>query len=246
MTDKCDNCGADLKSEPVPSALGGFDVRCGFCGHRHHVHAETERDEPPAPHPATPARSPVARRSRAVWLLFPAILGGTVLMLFIVHRVVDGSVYWDDVGGTTALATIGGREVVIGRTRDPGGDDKLFIDAFDSTTLAQLWEAGPYGTYTEGYRYTHWEVSGSHVVVTDFHANAHILDLATGKEQHVVTLSDKVDRLSRRTPTTPRSGRSTSAPSRSISPRRASGRHRCRRRVEASPIWQPWGDSTAP
>ncbi|MEO8800131.1 MAG: hypothetical protein ABI551_19715, partial [Polyangiaceae bacterium] len=133
--------------------------------------------------------------SVSAWVVLIGVITATVLLDFIVHRTVEGSIYWDDVGGGPVIATIGGREVAIGRTRNMGTDDNLFIVAFDSTTLAELWKAGPYGTYMEGYHSTDWVVSGSHVVVTDFHAKVHILDLTTGKEQHVVSLTDKVDRI---------------------------------------------------
>lgn len=199
MNDKCDNCGADLSSEPVPSVLGGFDVVCGFCGHRHHIPAEPVRvvaaPPPPAAKPTTPAPAERTVSVRLFLGVSAAVIAVTALLVyFVAVRKGIAGAHWDDVGGWPAIATIGGHEVAIGRMRG-NVDNKLSIAAFDSTTLKQLWTAGPYGTYTEGYRYTDWAVSGSWVAVTDFHAQVHTLDLSTGKEQHVLSLTDKVDRI---------------------------------------------------
>jgi DNA-directed RNA polymerase subunit RPC12/RpoP len=123
---KCDNCGADLTSEPVASALGGFDIACTFCGHRHHVRGEKKRERhveieardpvpepaPIKPHVSTPAPARAKVKPRTIWLIFAAIIGGTVAMIYSIHMVVEGSVYWE--GAAPVVATVNGREIAIG------------------------------------------------------------------------------------------------------------------------------------
>lgn len=100
---------------------------------------------------------------------------------------------WDNVGGPPIVAAVGGGEVVVGRLRNLGRDDLLFVGGFDGATAAQRWKLGPFGTYGQAYRSTHFTVSGPYVVVTDFHAKAHVYDLATGAERHTVALTDRID-----------------------------------------------------
>jgi hypothetical protein len=102
---------------------------------------------------------------------------------------------WDDVGGLPIVTTIHGSEAVVGRLRNIGGDDQLSIGAFDGTTLAERWRSKPLGTYLESYQASRFAVSGAHVAVSDFHSVVHVLDLETGVEQRVVTLTDKVESM---------------------------------------------------
>jgi outer membrane protein assembly factor BamB len=81
----------------------------------------------------------------------------------------------------------------MGRIR--GQDDQLFIVAVDPTTRRERWRAGPYGTYSEGYRATWFAVVGSNVVVTDFHSIVHVLDLTSGKDQRSAHLTDHAAQL---------------------------------------------------
>jgi len=202
VPDKCTNCGATLDAAPAASALGGFDVVCAFCGHRHHVAAEEpRRPEPPlaaepqpraeAPARVAPKVKPSSRVATTVISLVVLLTAGGVAALLVGRRSHGGlGVSWN--GGTPIVTTVAGSETLVGRLRDTVGD-QLYVGAFDATTLALRWKAGPYGTYTQAYQDTHAMVAGSHVVVTDFHAGVHILDLQSGQEQHVVTLTDKVD-----------------------------------------------------
>jgi len=100
---------------------------------------------------------------------------------------------WDDVGGPPVPVQIGGKEAVLGRLRTVTTGDHLFIIANDSATLATRWKAGPFGTYSEGYLATHFVVIGDRVVVSDFHAKLHFLDLRTGIEVANLSLTDRVE-----------------------------------------------------
>ena len=103
---------------------------------------------------------------------------------------------WDDVGGPPVPTSIGGKEAVLGRLRSVTTGDKLFVIASDSATLTKRWKAGPFGTYSEGYQSTHFVVIGDRVVISDFHAKLHFLELATGKELATLALSDRVECMS--------------------------------------------------
>ena len=198
---KCSNCGADVKTAPVPSVVGGFDVVCEYCGHRDHLADERPRPAEPepaaAPKPAAEPRRAAepkrdAPRSRALLVVLAVGLIAMIAVIvgFARKGVTTGGSYWD---AGPVVVTIGGGEAVVGRVCEVGANGQLFVAAFDSTTRTQRWKAGPYGTSRDGSRYTHFAVVGAHVVVTDFHAKVHILDLQTGKEQGFVTLTDKVD-----------------------------------------------------
>jgi PQQ-like domain len=87
-----------------------------------------------------------------------------------------------------------GVEDFVGRYRVldvASGSAALYVGAFDGKTLKRLWAAGPYGTLVEGGASTEIAAAGGRVVVTDFRAKAHVLDLRTGKELSSTALSDR-------------------------------------------------------
>lgn len=206
MDDSCSNCGAKFVNAPTTSPAGGFDFVCTYCGGRKHL--------PPAPptevrvhlmtpQPYTPlATTPGAGGAGvAASVAVIALLGLGMGVYFAVRGASgasggptssDDGTDWDEVGGPPVVATIGGSEAIVGRMRNVQKGDQLYVAAFDGATLKQHWRAGPFGTYSDGYQSTLFAVSGSHVVVTDFHSNVHVLDLATGKEQRVIKVTDKV------------------------------------------------------
>lgn len=100
---------------------------------------------------------------------------------------------WDEVGGPPTIVGIDGREHVIGRLR-VRPDDQLHIAAF-SDTGEQRWSLGPFGSYSEGYRATHFAVADGRVAVTDFRGKLHLFDLQTGEQKHEIALTDKAGRL---------------------------------------------------
>jgi hypothetical protein len=100
---------------------------------------------------------------------------------------------WDEVGGPPTVAVIDGTEHVIGRLR-VRPDDQLHIAAF-SDTGEQRWRLGPFGSYSDGYRATHFAVADGRVAVTDFRGKLHLYDLQTGEQKQEVALTDKAERL---------------------------------------------------
>jgi serine/threonine protein kinase/outer membrane protein assembly factor BamB len=106
---------------------------------------------------------------------------------------VIGDPAWERDGGPPVLVSLPEGDVIVARLRNVGGDDKLFVGAFDGTAAKPRWKAGGFGTFSKSERSTQFVVSGRHVVVTDIYAKAHIYDLITGQEQHTVSLTDKVD-----------------------------------------------------
>lgn len=104
------------------------------------------------------------------------------------------SAMWDDVGGLPRLATIQGKEAVIGRLR-VRPDDHLYFAAFAADTGALLYRVGPLGTYSEGYRAAHAAVAGDRLAVSDPEARLRLVDLETGEEKQVLPFSDRIERL---------------------------------------------------
>lgn len=98
---------------------------------------------------------------------------------------------WDDVGGSPVAVTIAGADAVLGRVR-VGSGDQLYIVAYDAATLQPRWRSGPYGSYTEGYRSTFHAVVGERVVISDFRANLHLVDLQSGETVQTIALTDRV------------------------------------------------------
>jgi hypothetical protein len=99
---------------------------------------------------------------------------------------------WDTVSGPPIpVPASAGPEGVIGRIRKRPGDD-LWIASFEGSRFKQTWAVGPFGTYSQGYRATFTAVVGRYVVVSDYRANIHSYDIATGHEVHVLQLSDRV------------------------------------------------------
>jgi serine/threonine protein kinase len=103
-----------------------------------------------------------------------------------------GPYIWDAVGGPPAVATVSGDPVerFVGRVR-ARPDDQFWIVAYESGKLGELWHAGPLGTYGDGYRSTFFAVTGKQVVVTDYRANVHVYDLASGRELRSAKLGER-------------------------------------------------------
>ncbi|HEX3771523.1 MAG TPA: hypothetical protein VHV30_11680 [Polyangiaceae bacterium] len=206
----CPTCGAQL--EPSPP---GRIIVCRYCGHSFQPPPEVN----PAPRiivlqpgmtpPGTPP--PRANAGRALATLASTMVFALGVVIFAlrsrgtsmvmptateVSSAIAGltpsppsSWMWDTVAGPPIAATVGAGGFV-GRLR-ARGDDELYVAAFDDAKLAQLWKAGPLGTYSEGYRSTFTEVVGHKVVVTDFRANLHVYDLGTGRETKTLKLTDR-------------------------------------------------------
>jgi hypothetical protein len=103
---------------------------------------------------------------------------------------------WDSVAGPPIPAPIGSGEVegFVGRVRTHG-DDSLWIAGFEGTKLSEVWKAGPFGTYSQGYRSTYAAVVGRDLVVTDYRAMVHVYDVATGRESRTIKLTDRAKGL---------------------------------------------------
>ena len=200
----CPNCGAMLDGAPA-----GRAIVCRYCGHS--FQTAPEPNPPPriivlAPgqrRPVAPVRR-VAGRS-AMSVLFSLFIVGIVgffsvrgrsralvnLPSEIVAATVVADFMWDTVAGPPIPTTVGGGvEGFVGRIRTRG-DDTLWIAAFEGAKLGQVWKAGPLGTYSQAYQSTFASVVGRSVVVTDYRANLHVYDVATGRETRTLKLTDR-------------------------------------------------------
>jgi hypothetical protein len=121
--------------------------------------------------------------------------GVTVPGMNIKLPAIPSSFMWDTVGGPPIPAAVAGTaEGFVGRIRERGADE-LWIAAFEGSKLGQVWKVGPFGTYTQGYQSTFSGIVGHHVVVTDYKANVHVYDVATGKETHTLKLTDRASAM---------------------------------------------------
>jgi len=101
---------------------------------------------------------------------------------------------WDDVGGPPIVVTIEGAEFVLGRLR-VRPDDQLYIGAFAADGGAARYRVGPFGSYGEAYRATHFAVVGERLLVTDFRGKLKLFALASGEPVQDIALTDRAERF---------------------------------------------------
>jgi hypothetical protein len=212
----CTNCGASIQvPEPVGPGAPATHITCKYCGQTFEPAAPAP---PPAPRVIVVAPNLPRAAARATTGLLGSVFSvGMVLFIagvgVFVNRLKSGatvglpavsvpgldlklpsvsSFMWDTVSGPPIPAAVGsgGVEGFVGRVRQRG-DDQLWVTAFEGAKLGQVWKAGPFGTYSQGYQSTFTGVAGRHVVVTDYKANVHVYDLAAGRETHSLKLSDR-------------------------------------------------------
>lgn len=70
-----------------------------------------------------------------------------------------------------------------------------YVGAFDGKTFRRIWASPPLGTLQQSMNQIAFGVAGNKVIVTDYRAQAHILDLGTGKVAKVFTLSDRAKEI---------------------------------------------------
>lgn len=68
-----------------------------------------------------------------------------------------------------------------------------YVGGFDGKTFERLWKTPALGTAQQATGATHFGIAAGRVVVTDFRAQAHILDLKSGKETRLFALSDRAE-----------------------------------------------------
>jgi hypothetical protein len=206
LSRNCPNCGASLGA-----ALPGQTIVCRYCGHSFQAPPEVN----PAPRiivvapgrgrPVAPVRGGAGRSLMSVFfsLFVVALVGGASFLRARSHGLASlpseivaaatvPDFMWDSVAGPPIPAAVGGGGVegFVGRIRTRS-DDTLWMAAFDEAKLAQIWKAGPLGTYSQAYQSTFASVVGRSVVVTDFRANVHVYDVGTGHETRTAKLTDR-------------------------------------------------------
>ncbi len=87
--------------------------------------------------------------------------------------------------------------LLLGTYRDDKRTRRLYLFAFDGASFARIYRTGPFGDFSENRAAsrTNMTVAGSYVLVTDYKATAHVLDLASGKELRAVGLTDRAQVL---------------------------------------------------
>jgi hypothetical protein len=213
LSSNCPNCGASIEVAPP-----GQTIACRYCGQT--IETPPEVIPPQRVIIAAPGTRPLGGRvgraaGRGVLSAFTTMfvvgLVGFVSMRGKTHALANlpselaaaakvataaPTFMWDTVAGPPIPVATGGTGVegFVGRVRDRS-DSKLWIVAFEGSHLGQVWKAGPFGTYSEGYQSTFTSVVGASVVVTDYRANVHVYDVATGHETHTLRLTDRAKGL---------------------------------------------------
>jgi hypothetical protein len=208
----CPNCGAS-----IDWGAPGARLVCRYCSHAFEVPAAPPPPPPSYPQQRVVIVAPsvgMAAGNAIARIVFSFMAIGVVISIAAVATSVarhttrsalsgqipgvaaavsglTSSFLWDTVAGPPIpVAGAGGVEGFVGRIRSRPGDE-LFVALFEGAKLGQVWKAGPFGTYSEGYRSTYMSVVGRSVVVTDYRAIVHVFDLGTGKETRAVKLSDR-------------------------------------------------------
>ncbi|MBI2893712.1 MAG: IBR domain-containing protein [Deltaproteobacteria bacterium] len=213
---KCPNCSAAL-----PPLGDAEHVKCDFCGHSFDVKRTVAMPAPappspaPRPWPAGPgfAPIPVARPSVGARIgcavIFPLVLmiaiGAFVWLQFSggVSSIVSGT------GGAglvvprlTWMRTIGFFQVdgdaiedvaMLVRTTLEG--DQIYLVVLDGAAGQEKWRVGPFGSYSQGFQFTHVAAAGNRVLVTDFRAQGHLYDIASGAPVATVALADRAKKI---------------------------------------------------
>ncbi|MDB4994263.1 MAG: hypothetical protein JWM74_1695, partial [Myxococcaceae bacterium] len=109
---------------------------------------------------------------------------------------------WDSAGDPPVFADVNGdgTEDFIGTYWKPEKGEKrtdhdIELGSFDGAAHTRIWKSGPFGRNAQAKGSTHFAVTGGKVVLTDYKAVAHILDLAKGKELTTVKLPDRARAL---------------------------------------------------
>jgi hypothetical protein len=209
---KCPNCGAAL-----PRPDDASHVTCEYCQHEFDI----ERPPPPPvvqPIAPFPPRV-VLRVDPAVAKNVAKGVGCFAIGLPIVIIAFVGAILWfsfSSMPGFPSLTGAGGiagpkltfektvgfvqvngdaTEDIVMQVRHVLAGDEIFLTVFDGNDFHELWTAGPFGTYSQGYQYTHTAILGNRVVVSDFRAQAHVYDLASGTQIAQVPMPDRAKRL---------------------------------------------------
>ena len=209
----CPNCGAKL-----PPREDTGRTRCDYCGATFETARATHHPYGPTTARQT-SRAPLALALGITFAMvgigFVTFLGAAPSGPMAVHSAQPFDVNaappqviaaapppspsrfgWDDNGGPPTVVVLGGKEHVIGRIRDrTDGADALNIAVFAADTGAERYRVGPLGSYSDGYRATHFAVVDGRLVVTDFRSTMKIVDLATGAVQKEVALTDRAEQL---------------------------------------------------
>ncbi len=210
----CPNCGARLEATPP-----GRTIICRYCGQSFQPPPEVNPPPriivvgPGVPRPVVQGRPGAG--SSAIRIAFSLLIVGALLAFSSIRAkraLVNGlssvpslpsdiaaavsaaatPFMWDTVAGPPMPAAVGGGggEGFVGRVR-MRGEDTLWIAAFEGAHLGVVWKVGPFGTYSEGYQSTYASVVGKSVVVTDYRANLHVYDVASGHETRTIKLTDR-------------------------------------------------------
>lgn len=207
----CPNCGAKLSPDDSKRSAS-----CQYCGASFQI-ARTIA-QPPATSPpmyarptATPAAKPAGARMALVTALMMTALSvgaaayfstraqsGSMQAVKAVQAALGGQgsdFMWDSVGGPPVVVVLDGSEQILGRIRLRGGQDQLYIAMFAADSGAERYRVGPFGSYSDAYRSTHFAVLGERLLVTDYRGKLRLFALATGVPLEDIALTDRADKF---------------------------------------------------
>jgi hypothetical protein len=141
-----------------------------------------------------PTSVPVASGAGVTGSVLGAVDGALDTMLKAANTNAASDVTWDQNGGRPKIVTLDGAEYVVGRVTSRG-ERELFIGVFAADTGAERYRVGPFGTYNDGYRATHFAVADGRLLVTDLRGSLRVFDLASGAPVQDIALTDRAKRF---------------------------------------------------
>jgi len=217
----CTHCGAPLPISPFPQTIRCPFCGREQLVRPQNTAPPAPRPAPPPPpvphFPAPPAAPPTAGSALIGFVILGAIVAAVGGALF--FRAKAGSptsqgsgpgsggivppgerLQWSTSGPSVVPVAINADSIedFVGRYHIldlKSSQQTTYIGAFDGKSFKRIWASESYGTLSQAASCTHIAVAAGKVLVTDFRARAHILELATGKELKTIALTDKARRV---------------------------------------------------
>jgi hypothetical protein len=195
----CPGCGAPVPHHEPDQTF----FRCPYC-HQEHDIEQSRRAAEEKSHKEAVEKKENSNTGLMVVVSLLAVGIGAAIFFTMKHDTPEHEhdIDWDSAGDPPVFADVNGdgTEDFIGTYWKPEHGEKrvdhdIEIGSFDGAAHTRIWKSGPYGRNAQAKGSTHFAVAAGKVVITDYKAVAHILDLANGKETKTVKLPDRARSL---------------------------------------------------
>jgi outer membrane protein assembly factor BamB len=196
---RCPECGAQVNASP-----GAPTATCAYCGTTAQIQRRTGIFQRPEPRPAPPPelahhRVAVERASRIGCAAIVAFIVAVGSVIFFAgrHATRDQRVpRWDGAPYGPVLVELTGDGVadVIGRVWVRGGEQSVYLAAFDGASGERLWRSEPLGSRSD-IHLAPLGLAADVVLIGDGVAGVTAIATADGSTRWTIRLSEKVDRF---------------------------------------------------